>query len=330
MTSRTPFNFIKTLLFGIMILSGFAVTGAFSASAEEYKSMIRYDRVWECYSDGYGSGLTVKCMRFVGAEEINGKEYHKIETFRKIFPEIDYSNNTWIHDNYVDGLHEHEGYLREENGMVYTLIVCAKDNLPVYDGRFDTAYGPLFIPGKYEPNDNEVLFEMPVYDFTIKRGELYNGMSFCKGDSHLCAFTVIRDENIDIKGEDYRKICLVSGDLTENLDYKDYNGEEIIEGIGATEYGCLNYHELNDRPAMIWAHNYFTRLLDLDGNVLYNPRPYAMFDISYESFQTPDNVEAITTSVELATPLYDILGRRIVSPAPGQLYIQGGKKHIAK
>ena len=29
-------------------------------------------------------------------------------------------------------------------------------------------------------------------------------------------------------------------------------------------------------------------------------------------------------------PLYDILGRRIANPAPGQLYIQDGKKHIAK
>ncbi|MDE5849600.1 MAG: hypothetical protein K2H38_05620 [Muribaculaceae bacterium] len=33
---------------------------------------------------------------------------------------------------------------------------------------------------------------------------------------------------------------------------------------------------------------------------------------------------------EESAPIYDILGRRITEPTPGQLYIQSGKKHIAK
>ena len=316
---------ISTRLLQIPILTALSMI-YFSASAEQYKSMIRYDRVWECYCDGYGPGLTVKCMRFAGTEEINGKIYHKIETFRKTFPEIDYNANTWSHDNYVDGMHQHEGYLREENGVAYTLTICGKDNLTVYDGRFDPAYGPLFIPGKQEPNDNEVVFEIPVYDFNQKPGESYEGASFCTGVSHPCTFTVIRDEDIEINGEKYRRICLDTGEVTGN---QDYYGQEVIEGIGATEYGCLNYHELYDRPTMIWAQNYFTRLLDLDGNVLYNPHPDPMFDISYGSFETPDGVDIIDNS-SISAPLYDILGRRISTPAPGQLYIQDGKKHIAK
>lgn len=38
----------------------------------------------------------------------------------------------------------------------------------------------------------------------------------------------------------------------------------------------------------------------------------------------------MTEQPEIDAPRYDILGRRITSPAPGQLYIRAGKKHIAK
>ena len=35
-------------------------------------------------------------------------------------------------------------------------------------------------------------------------------------------------------------------------------------------------------------------------------------------------------SEEKVAPIYDILGRRILAPVPGQLYIQNGRKHIAR
>ena len=299
-----------------------AVISAFSANAEEYKSMIRYDRVWECYSDGQDSGLVVKCMKFVGTEEINGKEYHRIETFRKTFPKYDHLDRTFSYDNYVDGLNQHEGYLREEGGVVYTLVICYLYESPEYSFE----YGPLFIPGKNEPDDNEVIVEIPVYDFTHKNGESYSGMSFCTGISHTCAFSINRDETIEIGGEMYRKICMLPDELKGN---EYWYGEEVVEGIGATTHGCLNYHELKLRPTQIWAQNYFNRLLDLNGNVVYNPKPDLAYNVEYDSFQTPDGVCIVSDSVDTA-PLYDILGRRIANPAPGQLYIQDGKKHIAK
>ena len=216
-------------------------SASISASAEEYKSMIRYDRVWECISEDHDDpDLVVKCIKFVGMEEINGKAYHKISTFRKTFPKYDQSTMTYNYDNYVDGLNQHEGYLREDNGMAYTLIICRRDHLPDCLGEDDdNRYGPLYIPGKNEPEDNEVIVEIPVYDFTNKQGHSYIGMSFCMEYSVSCAFTVNRVENIEIDGEKYRKISLLPDGMEEN---DCWYGEEIVEGIGSIDNGCLNYH----------------------------------------------------------------------------------------
>ncbi|MDE5871152.1 MAG: hypothetical protein K2H22_04290 [Muribaculaceae bacterium] len=277
------------------------ISGVFSASAEEYRSMIRYDRVWECISDGHDDpDLVVKCMKFVGTEEINGKEYYKIETFRKTFPKYDPVAKTYGYDSYVDGLNQHEGYLREESGMAYTLIVCQRDHLPDCLGEdYNNRYGPLYIPGKNEPGDNEVIVEIPIYDFTYKKGQSYAVMSFCMGYSASCVFTVDHDENIDIGGEEYRKIYLLHEGMEKN---EHWYGEEIVEGVGAVEYGCLNYHEFHDRPTMRWAQNYFNRLLDLDGNVLYDPRN-TLYDIEYDSFNTPDGVEG-SEEIAIEAPVY--------------------------
>ncbi len=50
--------------------------------------------------------------------------------------------------------------------------------------------------------------------------------------------------------------------------------------------------------------------------------------ISYGSFVS--KVESVNGAEVSDAPIYDILGRQIANPAPGQLYIQAGKKHIAK
>ena len=213
-----------------------------------------------------------------------------------------------------------------EDGVAYTLIVCEKDNLPVYNGIEDFhKYGPLYVPGKYEPGEDEVLIEIPVYDFTYGQGQSYVGMSFCMGDSHFSMFKVNHIENIEIDGENHRKISLLPGDDKEN---NYWAGEEIVEGVGAIEFGCLNYHELVSRPTMRWCQNYFNRLLDLEGNVIYGPNPY--YEIQYDGFLITDDVTATDQLETIPAPIYDMMGRRISTPTAGQLYIQGGKKYIAR
>ena len=58
-----------------------------------------------------------------------------------------------------------------------------------------------------------------------------------------------------------------------------------------------------------------------------------LFDINrMEAYMDPyvSEIRQIVEQPESDAPLYDILGRRISAPAPGQLYIQRGKKHIAR
>lgn len=53
----------------------------------------------------------VKYMKFDGTEEINGKTYHRIVTFRKAIMERKYDPVFDTYE-YIDGLCEIEGYMR--------------------------------------------------------------------------------------------------------------------------------------------------------------------------------------------------------------------------
>ena len=100
----------------LLFLFSFLLAGAFSASAGEYKSMIRYDRVWENKSRYYNDQGLIRCVRFDGPEEINGKIYHRVVTFKKSHWESDI--NAYI----TEDCYEKEGYLREEYGVVYARV----------------------------------------------------------------------------------------------------------------------------------------------------------------------------------------------------------------
>ncbi len=79
----------------------------------------------------------------------------------------------------------------------------------------------------------------------------------------------------------------------------------------------------------MWLKNSLNRVFDIDGNIIFKNLDGSQFDdLQYDSFIS--EVDAINTPKAENDAMYDILGRRISSPAPGQLYIHGGKKHIAK
>ena len=298
---------ISTRIFQLALLSVLLST-AVSASADEYKPMIRYDRVWECLNlEGVGvyKRLYIKCMRFDGVEEINGKTYHRIVTFRK---------STKLGEAYdiQDDVFEHEGFLREDNGVVYTLI---------------DECGGRYIPSMEASAQNTDLTEVILYDFNRKVGEEYEGWT-SSFDVDKCLFRVISESTIDIDGETCRSIEIASIDPYEgNL----MPSHTFIEGIGASEYGCLNYHEYSAMRTGMWCRNSINRVFDMDGNVIFKCLDGCQYeDLQYGPFSATDGVVSITSQTDTDAPLYDILGRRIANPAPGQLYIQGGKKHIAK
>ena len=101
----------------------------------------------------------------------------------------------------------------------------------------------------------------------------------------------------------------------------------IIEGIGIVDYGGLFYLETYEHTSGHNNYNGFICCLDPDGNILY-PQDYrgelpggGLPSVGVERISPTEN--------GYDAPRYDILGRRISEPVPGQMYIQGGKKKIA-
>ena len=308
---------ISTRIFSILAV---LLSFAFSVSAEEYKSMIRYDRVWECRSFDitYGSNDGVnKCMKFDGTVEINGKTYHRLVTFRKAYPMCD--SNGDIISFKMEDCHENEGYMREEDGKVYTLFVSEGAS----DG--DLLFGKLYLSDPENAMDQSDCREGMLYDFTLDEGDTYTAMSFLKRTATLETFKVINVSSVEISGENLKLMkvgWLPHGEYSE--DYADYS---VVEGVGAVEYGCLNHYEFSDRLTTIWFWNSFVRLFDMEGNFLYGCCD-CWDGLDWGSFVS--EVEEVKRPEESDAPLYDILGRRIAEAIPGQLYIQGGKKYIAK
>ena len=85
-----------TDIFRLTLLT-FFLPLSFSASADEYKSMIRYDRVWEHISIRWND-KHVYYVRFDGTEEINGKTYHRLISFRKAAFDYDADGTPYIYD----------------------------------------------------------------------------------------------------------------------------------------------------------------------------------------------------------------------------------------
>ena len=308
------FTNLSTCL-AVVIMSFVGLLHTFSASAEEYKSMIRYDRVWE-YLNIHWNDMQVYHVKFDGEEEINGKTYHRLVAFRKASFSYHYDDQLSLFDIDND-YYDHEGYLREEDGKVYTLIVN--------DGQ-DPAYQGLSI---YTPDfsypDSSTIEEQLIYDFTCKEGDIYTGLQIEDSWGEQIDYKVKSIEHTEIDGEEHRLLHVVTYDNWNDV-WNDYGTEPIVEGVGIASYGCLTTINFLHLPTCPCYHHVFNRVLSTDGRVLYRTADMCV-EVPLNDFM---GVEGIVEQPESDAPLYDILGRRIANPAPGQLYIQGGKKHIAK
>ena len=300
-----------------MLLLSFLLVGAFSLSAEEYKPMIRYDRVWECLNLEDVGQVYIKCMKFDETEEINGKTYHRLVTFKK---SIKSGEGYLIQDD----VFEHEGYLREENGIVYTLV---EGDGSSYSPNIGEWFGGRYVPHANSQSTNGVN-EYILYNFNVEEDGCYDGVTYVCDFAKMCRFKVISESSAEIDGESCRSIEVATMDLY----YDEFMGSHTyIEGIGAVENGCLTHHEYDDLPTKMWMRNYINRVFDMDGNVIFSSLDGCIYeDLQYGSFSATDGVKAVEASTETATPLYDILGRRIANPTPGQLYIRNGKKFVGK
>ena len=312
---------ISTRIFGLSILA-VLLSLAFSASAEEYKSMIRYDRVWENKSRYYNDYGLIRCVRFDGPEEINGQTYHRVVTFKKSHWKSDI--NAYV----TEDCYEKEGYLREENGIVYALVYegCDVFGNPILKGTH--------IPETEEGDEPLSYREYVLYDMTQNEGDRYTAFTDLMEDfSELDVFKVLHTSYIDIGGEECKMMYVCTGAEEEYMDsdlpYTSFH--PIIEGVGIVESGCLNFLTIiGHQNTGFWFNKCFERIFDMEGNVLYRGPYYddRLDALTYGSFVS--EVETVESPEASDPTLYDILGRRITEPLPGQLYIQGGKKRIAK
>ncbi len=307
-------NKISTRILQLSLLS-ILFSLAFSASAEEYKSMIRYDRVWEHISIHWNN-RKVFYVKFDGPEEINGKTYHKLVAFRKANYDYDTDSKPYLFD--VDNnYYEHEGYMREEDGKVYTLIV--KDN-----SENEYQWMDLYTPERYKDLESYTLEEKLLYDFTCNVGESYRAFHL----QEEIDYKVKSIDHVEIDGEEHRLLRVATYDEWYG-EWMDFLKQPIVESIGIAGYGCLTIINFLYLPSCPCMHHIFNRVLSMDGRVLYRNEE-GCTELPVNDFLGVDKIAEITEQPETDVPCYDILGRRIANPAPGQLYIQAGKKHIAK
>lgn len=252
-------------VFLILFISG-------RANAHEYQAMIRYDRVWENISYNYGGDL-VKCLKFDGTEDIGGKTYHKLVAFKNSVRKRD--GNQYVFTTPED-VYQPEGYMREEDGIVYTLV---REN-----DKYET--GGLFTCPE-DLKEGDVLTEKAIYNFNVTDDEIFDMYSFIMRGGMPCPFKAFATELVDIAGEECRKIDFGPGYPADGS-MEFINQYSMIEGIGATDYGCLNYTEFIDHPTKIWYYNYITRVFDMDGNVIYTLPDNICECLDYGSFNSVD------------------------------------------
>ncbi|MDE6551680.1 MAG: hypothetical protein K2K98_01770 [Muribaculaceae bacterium] len=297
-TNRIP-NFRLTLLLISLLL---AETFPLSAS------FIRQDRVWLCSTQELGE-YTAKYMKFMDSRDFMDKTYTRVSTIKKVTWDFGMTNI-----RIEDDIDETEAWMREENGKVYLLLDGWGPDSEMYSGSSTDPYEGL------------------LYDFNAVNDSSYEGISqyrhfgndpgrYCEG-SYLVTSVgteTVGDEEVKCWNV---KFCPKG---QEELSPQVFS---IVEGIGIIDYGGLFYLEtfyMTSGGSIFY--NSFDCCMDLDGNILY-PKDYnkELPGGGLTSSVTEIGQEAVAE----AAPIYDILGRRITEPVPGQLYIQGGKKHIVR
>jgi hypothetical protein len=314
-----------------------AINGSYITDRSAYYNMTNYiesscnlideEKVWEYFSsqeEADGTSYSLNRYKFSGTTTYNGKVYSNWILSDHTSWEVDKENNLVLEPS-VETDNKQVALIRERDGYVYMLNNDRELNYCSYP------YNRIY--NIDDPSVEDVLLYAPL-SFAEQSVDLYLG-SYNYGNFLATSYIRdITDSYVKQMGilHTYR-ICNVPTivEMSDDVNNTQNDISVVIDakytsGVGNIGYGNMTniICDLRNSNGREEAVECFNNLYDKDGNVLYSG--------SNRSVPDPNGVDAIITDSDNAesAPMYDLMGRRISSPAKGQIYIQNGKKLIGK
>ena len=290
---------------------------AMSVRASAYEPMVRTDRIWEYYVDSYYPMYDIQKralaqIRFDKKIEVGNKEYYRLtvkeETrWESVTDSITVNPKEYKPDRVV-------AFMREENGKIW---IAGED-------ASDKGNGSIFsVISSEEALNSSNSRDLLLYDFTLNVGDsinhfghhcpgLTNSGFFNSGEYLWPAKNVVAETGtVDVNGVDSKYYLL------KYMDSRDI----IIEGIGPAQSSLVR-PEVEREMTMAGQREFLNGVYDGEGNKIFG---------KWE-FSVPANagISDVVAPVNADKRMYDLMGREIKEPAPGVVYIQGGRKLIAR
>lgn len=318
---------------------------------DEYIPFISENRIWEIFSiEDIHEGFTFRQFAFRGTTVIDNVEYHNLVEIHRFIVKDRYYWQTNedlveadIDPNFICYFREADRRVIVRRPATYTY-----NSIDVYNSVIN--YIDYY-------NSDIVLSENDLIDFKSKMGLLPDEIllyDFSTTEGNTAVMDVVFDNTYHIvdnpssyyndeiyhyskkfyleskasyNNENFSSVIYkfkqpVLGDSTQSKE------DEIIEGIGVFNNGYLMFHkeafvQLSGPLYYFPIHANFNRVMDNDGNVL--------FDITkYNDENKYNNIPILKEIDRSDSVIYDIYGHQIDKPSTGSIYICNGKKFIAR
>ena len=118
-------------------------------------------------------------------------------------------------------------------------------------------------------------------------------------------FKVLECSAINIDGEECLSVKLTPLSVVDIFDNESYGGVySVIEGIGTSIYGCLNYTEHIAQPAYFWYYNQINRVFDLEYNIVFENEYGAIYkDLTYDGLNINAAKDLERTSISVKSDM---------------------------
>lgn len=238
------------------------------------------------------------------------------ETYKGFFSE----GKTWVYERYE------KPTLNPMNVGRYPMTISVKGDTLIGDWKCKRVYmsandaTELFFCG-YEEQGKvyriDIGSDTPrlIYDFTLQPGDATPLLAY-KDDGYDITMNVSRIDTVEVNGQNFKRFHFVrKGDMVE---VEDFLEEKWVEGIGNAK-GLFTPHCLPASTPVIY---------NIEFKYCQDGRSSELFSV----YDFTKDAVALVSSVAWSTvpdgTVYDLQGRRVLTPQRGGLYIRGGKKII--